>query len=662
MLSGFVTIEHFGAVLTVLPDSSLLVLRAVTGHPLGLQPGDIILGYQGVPWKTLVNQLIAAELPLASMCAIGAPSAYKDFILLGAGMNWHLFDTIDILKNSTGDTLHPPVSSMINLNVPPMLNNEQIEIPGIPFPDYFNGQIVSYGIVNNTNIGYIYLYEEWPTATAEIQFAQAVTALRNTEGLIIDMRWNMGGWAFFDEAFDILFNDYTLTIEDAVRSSPSSLTLVPEGNAYLFEIDGNPASLYDHPIAVLLGPTCVSMGDVTAQRFRYHPTVRFFGKSPGASLGNNLLIQTIPDWYLRYSITDMFHVNQPGIYLNRTEFPIDYPVWHNPSDAANSIDAVVEASLAWMNNLVYGHDLTIEKKYYVPGLDTLHVEALIENPNSHPISSTVYINNPDSTFIDSLRLSREVLTSETETWSGTGAAPPMEDHFILSISAYDSLENEEFMIRNVDLFTTAGPLVLDHHEISQINLISFQLRLFLKNEGLTTTVPDVRAQISTADTNVTLIVPDLQLFGNLAPGQIVPSNGIYYIYIQNDPDMIDFSVSISSEGWEFWSDSITVVLDSTILGTLSLSTIPGEYSLYQNYPNPFNPSTTIEFDLPKTSEVSLKLFNILGEEVATLVSKRLSAGSYSYEWSRTDGIASGVYLYRLEAEGFVETLKMILMK
>lgn len=83
--------------------------------------------------------------------------------------------------------------------------------------------------------------------------------------------------------------------------------------------------------------------------------------------------------------------------------------------------------------------------------------------------------------------------------------------------------------------------------------------------------------------------------------------------------------------------------------------------LSQNYPNPFNPSTIIEFDLPSTSEVSLKIFNILGEEVATLVSGRLSTGSYSYEWNAGD-IASGVYLYRLEAGEFVETRKMVVMR
>jgi hypothetical protein len=107
-------------------------------------------------------------------------------------------------------------------------------------------------------------------------------------------------------------------------------------------------------------------------------------------------------------------------------------------------------------------------------------------------------------------------------------------------------------------------------------------------------------------------------------------------------------------------------------GPISITTkiSPKEFKLYQNYPNPFNPTTIIEFNLPKTSQVTLKIFNILGEEVATLVSARLAAGNHSYEWSRPSEMASGVYLYRLEAgdpsqgigQGFVETKKMVLMQ
>ena len=86
-----------------------------------------------------------------------------------------------------------------------------------------------------------------------------------------------------------------------------------------------------------------------------------------------------------------------------------------------------------------------------------------------------------------------------------------------------------------------------------------------------------------------------------------------------------------------------------------------KFTLNQNYPNPFNPSTTIEFDLPMSSEVTLKIFNILGEEVVTLVSDRLSAGTYSSNWDASN-LASGVYLYRLQAGDYVETRKMVLMR
>jgi hypothetical protein len=93
----------------------------------------------------------------------------------------------------------------------------------------------------------------------------------------------------------------------------------------------------------------------------------------------------------------------------------------------------------------------------------------------------------------------------------------------------------------------------------------------------------------------------------------------------------------------------------------SLDRTPEKFDLKNNYPNPFNPNTTIEFTLPYASKVVLSVFNVLGEEVTTLVSERLSAGEYRYEWS-ADKLASGVYLYRLKTEEFIKTKKMVLMR
>lgn len=89
--------------------------------------------------------------------------------------------------------------------------------------------------------------------------------------------------------------------------------------------------------------------------------------------------------------------------------------------------------------------------------------------------------------------------------------------------------------------------------------------------------------------------------------------------------------------------------------------LPKEYALRPAYPNPFNPITTIGFDLPKPSEVTLRIYNILGQEVGTFALGRLSAGKYGYVW-QADGLASGVYFYRIEAGEFIQTKKIVMMK
>jgi hypothetical protein len=91
------------------------------------------------------------------------------------------------------------------------------------------------------------------------------------------------------------------------------------------------------------------------------------------------------------------------------------------------------------------------------------------------------------------------------------------------------------------------------------------------------------------------------------------------------------------------------------------NTIPEGFSLSQNYPNPFNPTTTIEFSIPKASRVTLTIYNMLGQEVTTLVSGQLGAGHYSTPFDATK-LASGTYIYRLTADNFVTASKMLLLK
>jgi hypothetical protein len=98
----------------------------------------------------------------------------------------------------------------------------------------------------------------------------------------------------------------------------------------------------------------------------------------------------------------------------------------------------------------------------------------------------------------------------------------------------------------------------------------------------------------------------------------------------------------------------------------NLSLLPSNFTLYQNYPNPFNPSTKIKYTIPNSVETllatSLRVYDILGREVATLINQELSAGTYEVEFSVRNGSASGVYFYQLRAGSFVDTKKMIVIK
>jgi hypothetical protein len=91
------------------------------------------------------------------------------------------------------------------------------------------------------------------------------------------------------------------------------------------------------------------------------------------------------------------------------------------------------------------------------------------------------------------------------------------------------------------------------------------------------------------------------------------------------------------------------------------NSLPEIFSLEQNYPNPFNPSTSIQFRIPENSFVSLKIYNVLGKEVSTLINEEKNAGAYEVNFNAS-ALSSGVYFYKLEAGNFVQTRKMVLMK
>lgn len=124
------------------------------------------------------------------------------------------------------------------------------------------------------------------------------------------------------------------------------------------------------------------------------------------------------------------------------------------------------------------------------------------------------------------------------------------------------------------------------------------------------------------------------------------------------------SLAINSSGYIFAGSYGSGVFRS-MQSTTSVKEIDGEmaivFSLKQNYPNPFNPRTSIEFQVPSFGFVSLKVYDFLGRETATLLDMNLSAGKYKVDWNASN-FASGIYFYRLESCGSMETKKLVLLR
>jgi hypothetical protein len=89
--------------------------------------------------------------------------------------------------------------------------------------------------------------------------------------------------------------------------------------------------------------------------------------------------------------------------------------------------------------------------------------------------------------------------------------------------------------------------------------------------------------------------------------------------------------------------------------------VPSSYSLQQNYPNPFNPATNIRYQIANNSFVVLRVYDILGKEIATLVNDKLSAGTYEVKFDGSN-LPSGIYFYKLETENFKEIKRMMMIK
>ena len=152
--------------------------------------------------------------------------------------------------------------------------------------------------------------------------------------------------------------------------------------------------------------------------------------------------------------------------------------------------------------------------------------------------------------------------------------------------------------------------------------------------------------------------PDDMVSGMGSDGQflnVIPSKNLIVVRMGNAPDNSLVPFLLNEEMWQL----INPIIEPTSLIKDQPNSL--NFSLSQNYPNPFNPSTIINFTIPNSGKVTLKIYDVIGEEVTTLVDEELNPGIYNREW-KASSFSSGIYFYRLQSGDFIETKKMCLIK
>jgi CubicO group peptidase (beta-lactamase class C family)/uncharacterized lipoprotein YbaY len=318
---------------------------------------------------------------------------------------------------------------------------------------------------------------------------------------------------------------------------------------------------------------------------------------------------------------------------------------------------------------IYSLKPSVINPYANKGIDSVLFRTEFSNINKHQfIPHLIYVNS-DSTVIDSLTLYDDGLHGDllsNDGIYGVYIPPPQknEDFYSIGVSSIDNQTSKYFYTPGISGYTTAGPVIVDSlYYILNQSYSRFAFRPYLKNLGNTTSITNPSIKTICNDSIVTGIISNTLSAPTILPGQRVACGGSTNIYY--DPSKVKDTVSfnirfeISSNGYVYWSEDTTVIL--AITGIEDQSLLPTAFNLKQNFPNPFNPSTTIKYSVPELSKVKLTVFNLLGEEIKTLVDEEKMPGSYELEFN-SENIPSGVYFYQIKAGEFTQTKKMILLK
>ena len=395
--------SRIGACYTVTEEEKLVVKEIITPeeNPYDLRIGDEIVGFNGVPWDEWLPYLLEANIPIN-----GSPASSDGAIrynLLRSGMtNVNLFEKINILRYDTGEVETYPVEFIPFSWVDYHPCIEYVgDAPGVKTPEISiwvdEGDVLTSGILPDENIGYIYLTEcpssfdefddpaLWDPYKTEISeaFSSAVSQLLDTDGLIIDLRFNTGGRneVFYKGLSKLIDADEDIDVFSMLGKDTSNphilaldMPLTPNESPLIADDES-----YDKPIVVLTGPDCISACDFLIAFFDRFPQFTIIGSHNNGSftgvapreydLGEDIVFQYISSQVGAYvkeapdydgpslkEIKDMEYGDEKNellqeylfshyeLLIRRSDF-VDEFVWHTKDSIINGVDRVRERAI-----------------------------------------------------------------------------------------------------------------------------------------------------------------------------------------------------------------------------------------------------------------------------------------------------------------------------
>ncbi|MEJ2196894.1 MAG: T9SS type A sorting domain-containing protein [Ignavibacteriaceae bacterium] len=255
-------------------------------------------------------------------------------------------------------------------------------------------------------------------------------------------------------------------------------------------------------------------------------------------------------------------------------------------------------------------------------------------------------------FLCTTILAQDAITFDDQGWSSNQS---LESYFIIGNYLYSG--NKTYYTNygcNFDVYGVSLYSVFQNPAEDQFTITSLDNHLFNLNSIAAYQVSELSTDNLIIEGWNGSIIEYTTTFSNITNWQVLDLN--YYnvnrVVIKLDPagsgGLTDFNFD------DFVFGVITVSEDSTSLN-------PKNYNLSQNYPNPFNPSTVINYQIPQSGKVIIKIYDLIGNEVSTLVDEYKEAGSYNTTFE-AGSLTSGMYIYKLITNGFVSSKKMMLVK